>query len=80
MSEVSLFPNQMVLFKTSAAVKRTIDVNAIMNLSDKLMKPQITFDITNPKDYLFLYFYVIEVKTCSNLLFQHKPQIQYRYD
>jgi hypothetical protein len=33
---------------SSAAVKRTIDVNAIMNLSDKLMKPQITFDITLP--------------------------------
>lgn len=33
---------------SSAAVKRTIDVNAIMNLSDKLMKPQIKFDITIP--------------------------------
>jgi hypothetical protein len=33
---------------SSAAVKRTIDVNAIMNLSDKLMKPQIAFDITLP--------------------------------
>jgi hypothetical protein len=33
---------------SSAAVKRTIDVNAIMNLSDKLMKPQISFDITLP--------------------------------
>lgn len=33
---------------SSAAVKRTIDVNAIMNLNDKLMKPQITFDITLP--------------------------------
>jgi hypothetical protein len=33
---------------SSAAVKRTIDVNAIMNLSDKLMKPQITFDINLP--------------------------------
>ncbi|MFM2285403.1 MAG: hypothetical protein RLZZ543_900, partial [Bacteroidota bacterium] len=33
---------------SSAAVKRTIDVNAIMNLSDKLMKPQISFDIALP--------------------------------
>ena len=33
---------------SSAAVKRTIDVNAVMNLSDKLMKPQIAFDITLP--------------------------------
>ncbi len=33
---------------SSAAVKRTIDVNAIMNLNDKLMKPQITFDIALP--------------------------------
>jgi len=33
---------------SSATVKRTIDVDAIMNLSDKLMKPQISFDIVLP--------------------------------
>lgn len=33
---------------SSSTVKRTIDVDAIMNLSDKLMKPQITFDIVLP--------------------------------
>jgi len=33
---------------SSATVKRRIDVNAVMNLSDKLMKPKITFDIQLP--------------------------------
>ena len=33
---------------SSSTVKRTIDVDAIMNLSDKLMKPQISFDIALP--------------------------------
>jgi hypothetical protein len=33
---------------SSSTVKRTIDVDAIMNLSDKLMKPQISFDIVLP--------------------------------
>ena len=43
----SLF-NLVKNIDSSASVKRTIDVNAIMNLSDKLMKPQISFDITLP--------------------------------
>jgi hypothetical protein len=33
---------------SSATVKRRIDVNAVMNLSDKLMRPKITFDIQLP--------------------------------
>lgn len=33
---------------SSSAVKRSIDVDAVMNLSDKLMKPTITFDILLP--------------------------------
>jgi hypothetical protein len=33
---------------SSASVKQTIDVDAIMNLSDKLMKPTIYFDIRLP--------------------------------
>jgi hypothetical protein len=33
---------------SSATVKKRIDVNAVMNLSGKLMKPTITFDIQLP--------------------------------
>ena len=33
---------------SSAAVKRAIDVDAIMNLSDKLMKPTISFNLVLP--------------------------------
>lgn len=33
---------------SSANVKRMIDVNAMMNLTDKLMKPQVKFDIMLP--------------------------------
>lgn len=33
---------------SSSAVKRSIDVDAVMNLRDKLMKPTITFDILLP--------------------------------